>query len=257
MNHKLFNYMQNPGAERAEPRKGAFIDLAYQRPTIRAYSMSMTPQAAAQSLAELFREHADPENAVQMKAYMRGQFDFFGIQAKPLRALARNFVKQHQDLAVVEALWQLPQRELQFIAVDILRKIAPRLPADSIHTIEHLITDKSWWDTVDHLAINVVGPLCKAHPELIKQTIAPWGYHANFWLRRTAILFQLKYKIDLDTNLLTQMILANADDEEFFIRKAIGWILRQHAKTDAAFVQQFIMDHALSPLSVREATKHL
>ena len=210
----------------------------------------------AQALHELFATHANPNNAVQMKTYMRGQFDFFGIKAPDCRSRAREFLREPHDLSVAEDLWSFPQREMQYVAMILLRKQAKHFTGEHIDRLQKLITQKSWWDTVDHLAINVIGPVARQHPEIISSHIIPWSTDKNFWLRRSAILFQLKYKQALDTNLLTRFIFANSEDDEFFIRKAIGWVLREYAKTDPTFVQQFVNDHELSPLSVREATKH-
>ena len=122
---------------------------------------------------------------------------------------------------------------------------------------EQLIIQKSGWDTVDHLAINVAGPLCRNHPALIKTHIHEWRHAADSWLRRSAILFQLKYKNKTDADLLFDIIRDQAEDDEFFIRKAIGWALREYAKTEPDRVRAFVDDTSLKPLSRREALKHI
>lgn len=118
--------------------------------------------------------------------------------------------------------------------------------------MEWLISTKSWWDTVDAIAPKPVGKIAASYPEVIEETLDGWAVHENMWLRRAAILFQLKYKEKTDDALLYRYILKNADSKEFFIQKAIGWALREYSKTNPASVKEFIENHKLAPLSVRE-----
>lgn len=128
---------------------------------------------------------------------------------------------------------------------------------DHIPLLEWLITTKSWWDTVDALATKSVGAVAKKYPETIPETIEGWAYGEHLWLRRTAILFQLKYKAETDEELLYRYIEQNADSKEFFIQKAIGWVLREYSKTDPDSVRNFIETHPLAKLSIREGSKYL
>src|SRR5262249_25589456 len=125
-------------------------------------------------------------------------------------------------------------------------------------TVAELITTKSWWDTVDTLASDTVGPMVRNHPELLS-TMDEWVRDDNLWIARTAILHQLSYKEDTDADRLFRYCLAQAGHRDFFIRKAIGWALRQYAHTNPEAVRAFLAGHGdlLSPLSVREAGKHL
>jgi 3-methyladenine DNA glycosylase AlkD len=118
---------------------------------------------------------------------------------------------------------------------------------------EFIIT-RSWWDTVDALATGVVGPLVLRNPELAS-VMDEWLASANIWLARTAILHQLRYREHTDSERLFSYCLARSADTEFFIRKAIGWALREYSKTDASAVRQFVAEneHNLSGLSKREA----
>ena len=143
------------------------------------------------------------------------------------------------------------------VGVDLLRRLAKKLTPADLPLVQYAITTHSWWDTVDALAVNVVGPLCRTHPDLNQTHMLPWSSEPDFGLRRTAILFQLKYKQDLDTDLLTEIILRNTGSDEFFINKAIGWVLREHSRIDPDFVACFVEDHDLAPLSKREALKHI
>lgn len=120
-----------------------------------------------------------------------------------------------------------------------------------------MIVEKSWWDTIDFIAVNLVGPYFKQYPDQIPTVTQGWMASQNIWLQRTCILFQLKYKNNVDLVLLDGFIQQLKDSREFFIRKAIGWMLREYSKTDADFVIQYLKDNKLSGLSEREALKWL
>jgi 3-methyladenine DNA glycosylase AlkD len=186
-----------------------------------------------------------------------------GIKTPQSAALRKEFITKHglPELAdldqIVRDLWSLPEREFQYVAVGLLGKFEKKLPADFIETIEHLLTTKSWWDTVDSIAGNTVGVHFKRHPAVKKKYLAKWRKSEDFWLRRTAILFQLNYKEETDFDLLCEIIRENLNSKEFFINKAIGWALRQYARMDPKAVEKFVKSTPLHPLSRREAMKHL
>jgi 3-methyladenine DNA glycosylase AlkD len=214
-------------------------------------------------LKALYQKHADTAQAAPMKKYMRDQFEYLGIKTPQNAALLKEFIAKHglPELAdldqVLRDLWSLPQREFQYVAVGLLGKFENQLPANFIDTIEHLITTKSWWDTVDAIATHIVGAHFKRHSMVKKKYLAKWRKSDHFWLRRTAILFQLNYKQETDFELLCDIIRENLDSKEFFINKAIGWALRQYAYTDPIAVKKFVKSTPLHPLSRREAMKHL
>ncbi|WP_238011284.1 DNA alkylation repair protein [Dactylosporangium sp. AC04546] len=213
-------------------------------------------------LQAAFTAGADPGRAGPMKAYMRDQFEFLGLTSEPRRALTREVLAgaarpTERDLVEVAlACWALPEREYQYFACDYLRRHAKVLTPAALPAIRTLITTKSWWDTVDILAANVVGPMVTAHPEL-RTTMDEWaGRPGELWTARTAILHQLRYGERTDTGRLFAYCESWAAEPDFFIRKAIGWALREYAKTDAAAVRAFVDGHpSLSPLSVREALR--
>ncbi|MFT6151359.1 MAG: 3-methyladenine DNA glycosylase AlkD [Flavobacteriales bacterium] len=118
-----------------------------------------------------------------------------------------------------------------------------------------MITNKSWWDTVDLITTNLVGNYFKLFPEQIIPITKIWMESDNIWLQRTCLIFQLKYKEEIDTDLLTDYILQLKDTKEFFINKAIGWILREYTRTNPEWVIDFVNKHELSNLSKREALK--
>jgi 3-methyladenine DNA glycosylase AlkD len=207
---------------------------------------------------------ADPVRAASQSAYMRHQFTYLGITMPRLTELSREVLaglaKPDEDdlLAVARACWQRDEREYQYFACSYLRRHIKVCSAAAIDTARHLVVTKSWWDTVDTLAADTVGPLVAAHPELLS-TMDAWSADANMWLVRTAILHQLRFKRTTDTERLFGYCTAQAGHTDFFIRKAVGWALREYAKTDPVAVRAFVAAHTgiLSGLSTREALKNI
>lgn len=210
-----------------------------------------------------FENNRNELQAGPMKKYMRDLFPFLGIK-KPARSqLLKQFYQQtgilkepFQSDFVIE-LWERAEREYQYAALDYIEKSLKKLSKEDLSLMESIITTKSWWDTIDTLASKPVGKIAKDHPEVIQETIEDWAYGEHLWLRRSAILFQLKYKEQTDEALLYRYIEQNAASKEFFIQKAIGWVLREYSKTNPQSVKQFIETHQLAALSVREGSKYL
>lgn len=211
-------------------------------------------------IADAYRTHRDPARAPGMEAYMRRQFPFLGLPTPERRRLARDALvglprPSDADLvAVARRCWALPEREFQYFACDYLRTHAKRASAAVLADVAELIVTKSWWDTVDGLATQTAGTLVAQHRELV-ETMDAWISADNMWLARTAILHQLRFRDATDVDRLFRYCLARAGDDEFFIRKAIGWALREYSKTDGEGVRRFVAARAgeLSPLSRREA----
>ena len=213
-------------------------------------------------LENQFEEHRNSEIAVQMEAYMRNQFMFLGIKAPIRKELLKPFLNKSNrppidELRdVVKNLWENPYREFQFSAMELTSKYNKGLDPGFFTLFEYMITRKSWWDTVDYIASNLVGNLIKQYPDQGIKQINKWRQSENLWLVRTCIIFQLKYKTEVDEKLLFSIIEENIAHPDFFIRKAIGWALRQYAKFNPTPVLKFVNDHELSGLSKREALKH-
>lgn len=213
-----------------------------------------------EDIFEVFRNAANPSKAEKMAAYMKNKFPFLGIQ-KPMRVkLSRSFLKEKKkenkiDWEFVSVCYAKAEREFHYLAIDYLLFVKKLLKAEDIIKIESLITTNSWWDSVDAID-SIVGDMVLRYPEL-KETILRYAGSDNIWLRRTAIDFQLKYKEKTDTDLLEKIIDLNLGVDEFFINKAIGWILREYSKTNKAWVKDFVSAHELSALSVREASRYL
>ena len=218
---------------------------------VAAWSAALTPAA-------------DPSRAVPMAAYLHDRFPFLGIGAQDRRALQRAAVADLPTpdraavLAAAEGAWDEDPRELQYAACDLLRRHVGLLEPADLHRLRALVTTKSWWDTVDPLAVHVVGRLVHAHRDLADE-LDRWAATGDEWQVRTALLHQLTWRDDTDVDRLLRRCRDHAADDRFFVRKAIGWALRQHARTDPDVVRRFLADHGdeLSGLSRREASKHL
>jgi 3-methyladenine DNA glycosylase AlkD len=229
--------------------------------------MSPQSQWAETAVAELGVELAsagDPVRAADMRRYMREQFAFFGVATPERRAITKRVLRplgppSALDLeAIGPSAWAADERELQYAAVDVLVRHVKLARPELLDVVAGLVTTKSWWDTVDALASNVVGPLVRRYPHLVP-TLDGWIAGDELWLARTAILHQLGFKSDTDVDRLYRYSLAWAECPDFFARKAIGWALRQYARTDPDAVRRFLAEHddVLSPLTMREASKHL
>lgn len=214
-------------------------------------------------LHDAFGRNRNAENAAAMEAYMKGIAPFFGIKAVPRRELLAEHIAMHgapalDELpAIARAAFDCPEREMHHTAVDLLMRHARKLTPDHLPLVEELITTKSWWDTVDALAIHVVGVILKRHPKEITEWNKRWITSKDLWLNRTAILFQNRWKEDTDQALLFANIDRHAAHPDFFMRKAIGWALRELGATDPAAVKRFVRSRKLSPLSEREALRKL
>ena len=227
-----------------------------------------TPSIDAQ-LAQIeaaLRPLADAQQAVPMRAYMLKQFAFLGIRATPRRQALRGVPKlsgwtAHELLALADRLWDLPEREFQYVAVDLLAKYHRQLGPESLAHLLQLVQRKPWWDTVDGLA-GVVGDIllrARAGQPEVQRAMDACLSHPNLWVRRIAMLHQLGWKAQTDEVRLLHYALTLAPEPDFFIRKAIGWALRDHARTRPEAVRAFLAQHAqsLSGLTRREAGKHL
>lgn len=211
-------------------------------------------------LQAAYETRRDPKAAIPMARYMRDQFPFLGLKSPVRREATREALAgiagpTEADLAeVLKLLWALPEREYQYAGCELAATWGKVCGSGFIDAVEGAVVTKSWWDTVDSLASHVAGPLVRLHPGLTSTTDT-WIQSDDFWLARTAILHQLRYKTATDTERLFRYCVLRAGDQEFFLRKAIGWALREYSKTDAGAVRAFVREHdsELSGLSKREA----
>jgi 3-methyladenine DNA glycosylase AlkD len=220
------------------------------------------PSELMSRLTRVYGHAADPTRASAMAAYMRDQFPFLGIPAPAQKTLSREVVAGlghpgEADLRVVaQECWALPEREYQYFACSFLRRHARVCSPDFLPTARFLLTTKAWWDTVDALAAHLVGPMVARHPELVA-AMDEWILDDDKWLVRTAILHQLGYQEATDGRRLFHYCAVRAGHPDFFVRKAIGWALREYAKTAPDEVRTFVHAHQsrLSALSAREALR--
>jgi 3-methyladenine DNA glycosylase AlkD len=222
--------------------------------------------AANPDLVDRLRERlaivADPGRAEAMAAYMRHQFPFLGVPSPQLklalRAVQPGRLGQAELTTVSRRLWQLPEREYQYAACALLSRFAKGCGPDFLEVAHDLIVTRSWWDTVDPLASHTVGTLVRQHSQLVT-TMDEWVRSENIWLARTAILYQLRYKEATDADRLFRYALIKADHPDFFMRKAIGWALRQYAWVAPEAVRAFVQAHEakFSGLTKRQALKNL
>ena len=208
-----------------------------------------------------FEKNANANIAEGQKAYMKNHFEFYGVKSEMRREIQKPFfLKRYlppkSELEnIVKYLWLRPQRELQYFTQELVFKYVKQLEEKDIELIEFMIVNKSWWDTIDYIAAKIVGGYFMSFPDKRDAIIEKWLASNNMWLQRSAILFQLKYKDKLDTEFLSYVINKLLGSNEFFINKAIGWVLREYGKTNPAWVVDFANKTALRNLSRKEALR--
>ena len=216
----------------------------------------------------------DPERAVAQRAYMKSPMPFRGISKPELSALLRPLLgdkalaptTREEWADAVRALWDhATHREEWYSALAVAghRAARPWQGPDALPLYRHLVVTGAWWDVVDPVAADLVGPILFSHRDIVTPIMRSDAVDTHLWVRRTAILAQLKHRSATDLDLLADVIDANLEGSlhgrDFFIRKAVGWALRQHARTDPDWVRAFVESRGdrLSGLSRREALKHL
>lgn len=208
------------------------------------------------------------EDAIQMRAYMKDQFAFIGLKAPILRQQAKPFLTLGKTASAealmdfIDGCWEQPEREFQYVGALMARRHSSKFEPVHLGSVERWLVTKSWWDTVDVLAAWTIGPMVAAYPQL-GETMDRWVgakvLDTNMWLARTAILHQLSYKEATDADRLFGYADRRAADKEFFIRKALGWSLRQYGRQDPQAVRTYVLanEEHLSGLTVREALKRI
>jgi 3-methyladenine DNA glycosylase AlkD len=207
------------------------------------------------------RAVADPTLAPGQQAYMRSEMPFLGVRVPDARRIARLHAKGVTDAATLRAaaleLWDAASyREERYAAMALLATRPLRGDPHLVPIVEHMVRTGRWWDYTDEVA-HRMADLLDVRPAETAGILLDWSRDDDFWMRRVAIIAQLGRGDRLDRDLLDAVIAPNLADPEFFIRKAIGWALREFARIDPDWVRQYAATHALSPLSRREALKHL
>lgn len=213
-------------------------------------------------IVSLFDRHANPSAAEGMEAYMKHRFSFYGLSAPKRRELQKPYLMK-EALPPIEVLedqvmdlWSADFRELHYFAIELVDKYQRQFRSQDLALLEHMARRQQWWDSIDPIAVRLMGAYFKRFPEERSAAVRRWLAGDDFWLQRCGILFQLKYKAETDTELLAQAILPVRQSNEFFIQKAIGWALREYRKTDPTWVDALVETTDFKPLSRREAWKH-
>ena len=225
----------------------------------------MDTDGLAALVADRLADVADPEKAGPMAAYLKTDMPFFGVQKAGrvpiLRAVKDQFPPSDRDdyRAAVLALWSQPHREEKYLAIGYAQSFPRFVTLSSVQLYRRMIVEGAWWDLVDGIATNLIGDVLLSQREGMTRKVETWIDDRDMWLRRTAIIAQIGHKEATDASLLFGACERRMHETEFFIRKAIGWALRDYARTDPGAVTAFVAEHreSLSGLSYREATKHL
>lgn len=222
----------------------------------------------AATIIERLVAAADPARAEGQQRYMKSAMPYHGVTVPAVRKIVAAVMREDPPadeaawLDTITTLWrQASHREERYAAIDVLNNARQRgyVTVDKRPLIEELVTTGAWWDFIDGIAPYAVGHMLANDKPGTVPMLLEWARHDDFWLRRTAILTQLKAKEATDAELLRAVIEPSIGDREFFLRKGIGWALRQYSYVAPDWVIDFVSEHAddLSPLSKREGLKVL
>ncbi|MEI2775075.1 MAG: DNA alkylation repair protein [Tetrasphaera sp.] len=218
------------------------------------------------------RSAGDPERAIQQQRYMKSAMPYRGLTSRELKLLLRPVLAAYApaertewEHAVRELFDDAAFREERYAAAALAQHRSARAWQDpaAMGLYRHLVVTGAWWDHVDDLATHSVAPILLRHRDSETERMLDWAVADDLWLRRVAIICQLPFGDRTDIALLGAVIDANVEGtaygREFFVRKAIGWALRQYARINPDWVRAFVAERAdvLSGLSTREALKHL
>jgi 3-methyladenine DNA glycosylase AlkD len=207
----------------------------------------------------------DLDAAPAMQAYMKTEMPFFGVKRPQRRPIERELIRMFPavDAATyrrnVNELWDLPHREEKYLAISYARGFPAFIVPDQLDLFERLVREGAWWDLVDETAIHLIGRVLLDHRGQTRAALEQWIDDPDLWIRRTALICQITHKTATDATMLFDFCSRRAHETDFFIRKAIGWALREYAKTAPDDVRTWVALHEaqLSGLSRREALKHL
>jgi 3-methyladenine DNA glycosylase AlkD len=215
-------------------------------------------------LLEKLKQHADKNRINAMQAYLKTQQPMFGVMAPARKTALKETLCDHpisdqiDYLQFVNAQWSHSHREVQYCAIDTAAKHKRYHTADAVSLFEKMAWQAKWWDLTDNIACNLIGSLLLIDRSY-QTTLDVWAQHSDLWIRRTSLLAHLKHKHEMDIEAVSNTILTLTTDKQFFIQKAIGWILREYSKTDSVWVREFIDLHhlELSRLAIKEGSRRL
>ena len=237
------------------------------RRSTKSRAKMLSPEQFVRAVIAALVPIADPELRPWMRAYMKNQFEFLGVKTPVRRAAVAELIRSQKDadaadlLRCARALWTLPEREYQFVAADLLAQYVKKLAPKDLPALFALVRKKSWWDTVDSLA-GVIGRIvrnARADDPEVQRAMDEALQSTSLWVRRVAILHQLGWRGQTDSQRLFTYALTCAHEKEFFISKAIGWALRDYARHAPSEVRAFLRTNRtlLSALTLREVGKHI
>lgn len=218
-----------------------------------------------QGLTSEFLKHKNEQNSLAMSQYMKGRFAFFGIKSEVRKAIQKKWITtipvtytSQERWELIQELWQHEEREYHYVAIDWLNAWKKEwINVEDSNKLRWLIENNTWWDSVDAIASNYLGKYAMKFPESAKEMVQEWRDDSNFWINRSCLIFQLKYKKEVDFELLKRLIVQFQPNKEFFIQKAIGWSLRQYSKFEPDEVRKFVTEIKLTGLAFREAIKYI
>lgn len=213
-------------------------------------------------IKQLFENMQDQNQALSMAQYMKNQFVFYGIPTPQRRKLYKDFLKQEKkhkqiDWDFLDLCYQDPHREFQYFVCDYLKMFQNQLVYEDIQHMKVYIKDKQWWDSIDNFD-TIIGQIGLTD-QRVDDLMLEWSLDDDFWLRRLAIDHQLGRKEKTNTILLEEILVNNLNSHEFFINKAIGWILRDYSKTNPQWVRDFIQQYheKMAKPSIKEGSKYI
>lgn len=211
-----------------------------------------------------FEKNSNQLFGEKYSAYMRNKFPFYGLNAQKRKEIQKEFFIQLNKIPIADRwdfvfeCWEKEEREWQYFAIDWMNSWNKKTyTKEDVFQLEKLIIQKSWWDSVDAIASNILGKWIKVFPKEFEVVLNEWRADDNFWLHRSSLIYQLKYKNEVDTNLLQELIHQYKSNNEFFIQKAIGWSLRQLSKSNPERVKEILNQEEIKGLALREASKYL
>ncbi|MBI1836144.1 MAG: DNA alkylation repair protein [Flavobacteriia bacterium] len=211
------------------------------------------------------QQHADENRAINAAKYMKEKFSFIGVDANTRKRIQKEWFiilkKEKKNIdrwEIIRELWEKEFRELHYVAIDWMNswKKEELIEDDIIH-LQWLITNNSWWDSVDAIASNILGIYFQKFPKQIAILENEWRYDSNMWVNRSCLIFQLKYKEKVNFEFIKSLTIQYQSNKEFFIQKAIGWSLRQYSKFHPEAVRDFLEEIDLKGLAKREAIKYI
>ena len=225
-----------------------------------------SPAAARAFFQKRFTQVADPIRAKAEQAYLKSDLRFYGMRVSEIRQAAADFAKAHPDLAraelrsIVAALYGTDWHEYRSVSIALLGRYAALLREADLPWLVGLVRSSDTWAHVDWLAADIIGGVVERHPAALARLPA-WAEDGSFWVRRTALLAQLRVlsRGAGDFELFARLAAGMLTEREFFIRKAIGWILREVSKDRPDLVYGFLHEHRaqVSRLSLQEGAKYL